>query len=191
MIYLERPLQEKLCAVFHYGLKPHRFLFLGSAETADAAQDLFTTVNRESRLYSARPRAQNALPLLTQRYNLSDHLPNVPAGPMTPDQRHPTALAQHATALENMAPASILVDERHQILHLSRNAGRYILHSEGPFSGKLEYVVRPELRLDLGHALRKAFERKQSSLTMSTAVAFSGESRRIALHVAPANDGEG
>ena len=55
LIYLERSLQQQLCSIFHYGLKPGRYLLLGSAETADAVTELFAPMDRDARIYCARP----------------------------------------------------------------------------------------------------------------------------------------
>lgn len=71
LIYLERSLQERLCATFHYALRPQRFLFLGSAETADAVHDMFAPIDREARIYCSRPRAMDTMPLVPQRHKLS------------------------------------------------------------------------------------------------------------------------
>jgi len=185
MIYLERALQEKLCAVFSYGLRPQRFLFLGSAETADADGELFTPVDREARLYRSRPHARRSLPIL-------DHHFSQALRSAVPDRPDPTSARQvdeaarsHALALEQGAPPSIVVDAQHRIVHLSPNAGRFILHSGGTFSGRLSHVVRPELRLDLSHAIDRAIETKQPILTLATPVAFDGETRSVAMQVVP------
>jgi two-component system, chemotaxis family, CheB/CheR fusion protein len=191
LIYLERPLQEKLCALFAYGLRPQRHLFLGSAETADAAQKLFTPVDRDARIYRSRPQAARSLPILSEIQG--NRLPDLrsAAGPV-PARRadNPSAL-QHDAAIERTAPSSVLVDEAHHILHLSPGAGRYILHSGGPFSGRLSTIVRPELRLDLGQAIDRAVERKLPTLTLGVPVTFDGEARLIALNVVPVNPPEG
>src|SRR5262249_51632671 len=55
LIYLERQLQRQLGTVFHYGLKPQRFLFLGSAETMETPAGLFAPVDRDARIFRARP----------------------------------------------------------------------------------------------------------------------------------------
>ena len=41
LIYLQRELQHQVCALLHYALKPHGYLFLGSAETADTVPRSF------------------------------------------------------------------------------------------------------------------------------------------------------
>ncbi len=184
LIYLERSLQEQLINVFHYGLRSDGCLFVGSAETADASSDLFTAIDRDARLYRARPRARRHMPAL----------PHVPIGhdlnPTTTHQipvrkRPEEPTLQHAKALEQSAPPSVLVDDTYQFVHLSPNAGRFILHTEGAFSPKLSDVVRPELRLDLRIALEHAIHKRTSSLTLATAVDFDSGPRRIAIQCSP------
>ena len=91
----------------------------------------------------------------------------------------------HAGALEEVAPASVLVDNGQTIVHLSPTAGRFLLHSVGPISNLLPAVVRPELRLDLRLALTRALEGKMPTLTHPAIVAFDGDKRRVAMHVLP------
>ena len=185
LIYLERSLQQQVCAVFHYGLKPGRFLFLGSAETAETAADLFTPLDRESRIYVAKPSAAHTLPILPQFPTPERlQLARPTATALEPPSAQPGAA--HARALEQSAPPSALVDARQTILHLSETAGRFILHSAGPMSRQLTAVVRPELRLDLKLALARALDQRQPTITPPVVVSFEGERRRVAIHVAPA-----
>ena len=55
LIYLDRELQQQVCATFHYALKPGGFLFLGSSETAEASKGYFHTIDRDTRIYQASP----------------------------------------------------------------------------------------------------------------------------------------
>jgi two-component system CheB/CheR fusion protein len=192
LIYLERSLQEKLSALFAYGLRPHRYLFLGSAENADSAQELFTTVDREARLFRARSNTVPSMPMLGAYINHTGPAPGTtpPRGPAAsrPEERQ---AAQHVTAIEQFAPASILVDEAHRIVHMSANAGRFIFHSGGAFSGRLSSVVRPELRLDLGHAIDRALDHKEPCLTLPVAVRFNGSVHNVAMNVVPTTPQDG
>ncbi|MBS1304288.1 PAS domain-containing protein, partial [Loktanella sp. SALINAS62] len=105
--------------------------------------------------------------------------------------RHRAPMEQHTEALEQAAPPSVLVDARHQILHLSPRAGRFIQHSAGTFSGKLPEVVRPELRLDLKVALDRALENRVATMSHPTSVPLDEGQRRIAMQVAPVPSREG
>ena len=190
LIYLERSLQQQLYALFHYGMKPGRYLFLGSAEMADSSTEAFVTLDREARIYTARARAGNGLPVL-------------PRFPTLPDQRQrqrpapeasPTVVAHHVDALEHVGPPSALVDAGEHVVNLSATAGRFLLHSAGPPSIQLPAMVRPELRLDLKLALGRALNGGKTTLTHPVVVAFEGERRHVSVHVAPVtvgDDGQG
>ena len=184
LIYLERSLQEQLLSVFHYGLNQDGCLFLGSAETADACPELFFPLEREARIYRSRPRSRRHMPALPQRPMEQLSAPH--RRPETGVERTGAPIELHASALEEAAPPSILVDDAQQILHMSPSAGRFILHSAGAFSGKLASIVRPELRLDLKVALNKAFDGGLATLTHPVRVDFDRERRRIALQITPA-----
>ncbi|SFH46328.1 two-component system, chemotaxis family, CheB/CheR fusion protein [Palleronia marisminoris] len=189
LIYMERTLQEQLLSLFHYGLKPNGALFLGSAETADSSE-FFSSFDREARIFRTLPRARRHMPTLPQgTAELSQRQP-APAPELHRD-RHPAPLEQHAEALEKVAPPSVLVDANQQILHLSPNAGRFIQHSAGTFSGKLSEVVRPELRLDLKVGLDRALQSRMATMTHPTPIAVDGEKRRIAMQIAPVPVREG
>ena len=191
LIYLERSLQEKLCSVFYYGLRPQRYLFLGSAETADSAPELFEPVNRDARLYCSRPKATRTLPIISQHFR-QGILGALGRGIETGERRAKTTSAPARCTLtpwRRTAPPSILVDQGHHILHLSPSAGKFILHSGGAFSPRLSSVVRSELRLDLGYAIDRALEQKLPTLTMPVPVAFDGEQRLIAMSISPVQPG--
>ena len=191
LIYLERSLQKQICSIFHYGLRGNRYLFLGSAETADSSPDLFATVERDARIYRSLPKAPGMQPELPQL--VADHRVTGYAQAAEPqaarDGRAPTPTDTHASALERFAPPSVLVDAGYNILHMSPTAGRFILHSSGPFTSRLSAVVRPELRLDLKMALGKAFDQKLPTVTHPVAVDMEGAIRRITLSVIPVTHG--
>ncbi|ROT98480.1 chemotaxis protein CheB [Histidinibacterium lentulum] len=182
MIYLERHIQEQLLDLFHYGLRPGGKLFLGSAESAETAGELFAPLDRQARLFQARPRPHRKMPPLPHG---SSHLPAPRSGTRAAGRadRQEGSFEVHARALERMAPPSVLVDEAHHILHLSPGAGRYIKHSGGVFSARLPSVVRTELRSDLEAALDRAFGAKLPSMTYPTPVSFDDGIRRISLQV--------
>ena len=188
LIYLERAVQAQVCSTFHYCLRPGRFLFLGSAETTDAAADLFAPVDRQARLYASRLQVGQSLPVL-QQYAAADQI----AAPGRPAQvgleRAAMPAALHIEALENTAPPSALVDDAQMILHLSPSAGRFILNPAGPVSKELPVVVRPELRMDLLLALTRALDQNKATITLPTVVAFDQDRRRVAMQVVPVSDG--
>jgi two-component system, chemotaxis family, CheB/CheR fusion protein len=189
MIYLDRELQEQLSSTFHYSLVPGGYLFLGASETADNPPGLFRTVNRTARIYQSTaapgdkprllPRLLGPARVREQVIQLSRNVsPTVALG----------EAAMHRRAIEQVAPPSILVDETHRVIHLSENAGRYVLPSGGPLSGDVVDLVRPELRFELRSALNRAFEQQLSTLSLPILVPFNGAPHRVHVLVRPVRE---
>ncbi|MFB0613919.1 chemotaxis protein CheB [Aurantiacibacter poecillastricola] len=181
LIYLERELQNQLLALFHYSLRPGCYLFLGSAESADLRSDLFGPHDRDSRIYTAKPRNAHAIELLHQ---LPRHHRNEMSVPIRSSRQSQSPVATHGVSLEKSAPPSALIGEDHRIINLSANAGRFILPPEGPLSHELPDVVRPELRAELRSALNRAFGSDKPTITLPVNVAFDGHRHRVVMHVA-------
>jgi two-component system CheB/CheR fusion protein len=161
LIYLDRDLQEQVCGTFHYALNPGGYLFLGTAETADFPAGYFRTTDRPARIYQSTlaPGAKpDLLPRLTGPIRVRETLLSLPqtVSPMAALSE----AAAHRRALEQIAPPSILVDERHRVLHLSDGAGRYLLPPGGPLSTDIADLVRPELRFEMRSALHRTFEKR-------------------------------
>ena len=188
MIYLDRELQEQVCATFHYALNPNGFLLLGTSETAENPPGLFRPVNRAARIYQSSAASG-------ERPRLVPHL----LGPMRAREQaqlarnvSPTIALNEATlhrrAIEKAAPPSMLVDDMHRLLHLSDNAGRFVAPSGGSISGDAADLVRPELRSELRSALHRAFEQRQASLSLPVLVKFNGSPHRVLIQVRPVSE---
>ena len=194
LIYLDRDLQENVFQIFHYALAPEGYLFLGSAESIDKAQDLFNTVDKSHRLYRARSwRGAHppvpTLPLTVPKSDQPKRAPTLPgAWPRTGQQTVATT-AGHLSLLEESAPPSLVVDESYQVIHLSETAGRYLHHPGGATTGDLLKLVRPELQFELRSALFQAFAHGKRVVSTPVRVRFdpntAGSARRVTLAVRP------
>nr|WP_309788691.1 CheR family methyltransferase [Caballeronia sp. LZ031] len=131
LIYLDRIVQRQVLEMFHFALCPDGYLFLGTSESADAADDLFAVVDKKNRIYRAKPVPVAVRPRIVR---LVEPKPIASApGPQRPEpMRHehsPGAL--HQRVLEEYAPPSIIVDRESTIVHISDNAGRFLHYSGG------------------------------------------------------------
>ncbi|HEV7157487.1 MAG TPA: chemotaxis protein CheB [Caulobacteraceae bacterium] len=183
LIYLDRELQQQVLATLHYGLTPTGYLFLGSSETAEHRDRLFTAVDHDARLFQSTGRT-NDQPLKLPR------ITGTPTGDHRADatrMRDPAhaAYAAHRQALEADAPASVLVDESNRVINLSETAGRFLQPSAGPLTSDLTELVRLELRFELRSALTRAFEHNMPVLTEPMPVRFNGDARRVQVQVRP------
>src|SRR4051812_26199048 len=188
LIYLDRELQEQVCATFHYALNPSGFMLLGSSETAENPPGLFRTIDRTARIYqSAAAEKPRLLPRL-----LGPARPHEQIAQLARAVSPAAALSEaqlHRRAIEKSAPPSVLIDQMHRVLHLSDSAGRFLSPSGGPITGDAVDLVRPELRFELRSALHRAFEQNQASLSLPILVQFNGAPHRVLIQVRPVDTG--
>jgi two-component system, chemotaxis family, CheB/CheR fusion protein len=192
LIYLDRELQEQVCSTFHYALNPGGLVFLGASETADNPPGLFRVLDRTARIYQStaatgdKPRL---LPRLLGPVGVREQVMQL-GRTMSPTVALGEA-AMHRRAIEQVAPPSVLIDESHRVIHLSENAGRFLMPSGGPLSGDAVDLVRPELRFELRSALNRVFEQRQSTLSLPILVRFNGAPHRVHLFIKPVANGDG
>jgi two-component system CheB/CheR fusion protein len=151
LIYLNREVQTQLLETFHFALKPGGYLFLGSSESAEVADELFQPVDRAHRIY----RAATAVRSLPRR---SPHAAGAALRALALQPAvagaHPLTIAEvHQRALAQLAPPSVVIDADHNILHMSERAGQYMRVVGGEPSRDILAMVLPELRIELRSAL--------------------------------------
>jgi PAS domain S-box-containing protein len=91
----------------------------------------------------------------------------------------------HQRLLERYAAPSVVVNQDHEILHLSESAGRYLQFSGGEPSQNLRKVVRPELRLELHSALFHAMQHRTNAEAEAGPVHIDGKTEHVKLVVCP------
>jgi two-component system, chemotaxis family, CheB/CheR fusion protein len=188
LIYLNRAGQRRVMEALHYALKPGHFLFLGGAESADVAEDLFSAADRDAHIYQSRAASTRlGLPSVSQR-----HPTDMPAEPRPyPGRAAPAALELavpaevHQRLLEEYAAPSLLVNADHDVVHLSDRAASYLRFSGGMPSHRLWDVIHPELQADLRSALSQAEQHRQPVEARGVAVGSEDGSRVVNLMVRP------
>jgi len=187
LIYLNRPLQQKVVRIFEYALRPGGYLFLGSAESVDGDTGAFRSADKKHRIYRREETGEPArLPELAFDARSVDERRIEPARPIRQRGTLPSdELERHEEFLESHAPPSIVVTADHKILHLSESAGRYLERPGGLPSNDILREVRSELRLDLQAALSMAFDAGRSTSTRPIKVRFNGEASWVHIIVQP------
>src|SRR3984885_12114520 len=183
LIYLDREVQQQVCATFHFALHRSGYLFLGSSETADSPVGAFCAIDRESRIYQrmsipAEVRVTPRTGAVT--FGLQPLPPRTP-GPF----RAPVEAGVHPEALERLARPSVIVDESYRVVHLSKHAGRYLQPSGGTLANDVTELARKELRFDIRAALHRVFAHNEASLNGPIGVRFNGAARRVYLQTRP------
>ncbi len=168
LIYLDRPAQRQLLETFHFALRPGGLLFLGNAETADAAPEHFTVIDKKHRIY----RASATAPERRTPGGFGDALAHLclPEPANLPLRRQLLEDIQARLRAEN-APPAVVVDHQLKVIYLAEQANRFLRLHTGELSAQLLHLLLPELRLSLRAAIAHAQQTAREVL-----------GRRVRLH---------
>ncbi|MEF2229699.1 MAG: chemotaxis protein CheB [Pseudodesulfovibrio sp.] len=191
LIYMGGDLQKRLIPLFHYALRPGGFLFLGTSETVGDFSDLFTALDRKSKLYlrkddtlGRQPRAMGHFlpPRMDIESSLSQHAVVKELSPT----RLPLRELTEKTLLQHFSPAAVLVNAQGDTLYFHGRTGQYLEPSQGEASiGNILKMAREGLRQELSTALYKARSSGEKVHSPALQVKTNGDFTSIDLTIRP------
>lgn len=188
LIYLDQVMQEYVFRLFRYALNPGKYLFLGSSEAVGPAQSFFSMVED----------TRSILKLKSPQSEEVQHVPLFPpsqasvessARPTEPVTKAFDMTTIHQRLLMRQV-ASLVVDENHEIVHLTDRASRFLQHEAGEPTHNLLEKVPPVLRLELRGALFQAFQKGEATERTVPFPVPEGPSDYVKMTVHPVEDAE-
>ncbi len=210
LIYLKSAAQDEVFNIFHFALRSGGLLFVGSSEATSNVQSLFSSLDAKHRVYVRRsvPRPSWKVPVLPLRTPGRATAPGARPRPLPPlpaasfeagathsetrglqsagQERRANLFGElHLKLLEQYGPPSAVVNETHDIVHLSEHAGRYLKFAAGEPTANLLSVVHPALRNELRTALFRVAKSKESITAAPQTVELDQTREVIRLEVRP------
>jgi two-component system, chemotaxis family, CheB/CheR fusion protein len=157
LIYLNADLQKRLLPVFHYALKPGGLLFLGPSETIGGFTDYFEVVDKKWKIFRRKEFALATFPVMSVAAPIAkaDVEPRAFAV-ARPSRDSNVAGVVERLLLGRFAPASVVVNERGDVIYIHGRTGAYLEPSAGQPRLNVLTMAREGLQLDLSAALRQA-----------------------------------
>src|SRR5215469_13161492 len=185
LIYLNSELQNHVIPIFHYALKPHGFLFLGTSENITQHGDLFTSVDKKNRVFQRREdgAAMPHLPILLRRHGTGGGLAES-KGPAGRSLRQ----SVEARVLERYAPAHVVVTREGDVINYSAGTGKYLEAPPGRPSRALMGMARKGLRLPLRSALQESVEGQRTAVRDNVELEGGDKSELVRITVEPLRD---
>jgi two-component system, chemotaxis family, CheB/CheR fusion protein len=187
-IYLQPEAQGRVLETFHFATNPGGLLFLGASETAGDSGLFGTIAGSAQRLFRRSGAPHRALP----RLSAADPQPAHPgarlesAVPAAPQPQFSYG-SQHVRMLEQYAPASVIVNERLDVVHLSSSVSRFLRQAGGEPTHNVLLMASGEMRKVLRTALYHAFE-SGSPTVREVRTKVEGVRREVRVQVRPAMD---
>ena len=191
LIYLGSELQQQVIPTFHYALKPGGFLFLGSSESLNQYQNLFTPIDKKHRIFQSldlgdgRPR----MPIPVEEMRVATHSFDQPERPQRTTNHRIRQRAEHQV-MERHSPAHVVIRSEGEIVFYSARTRRYFDTPRGAPNRQLFELVQRELRQDLRSLLREARETGKPALRHSV-MPDEEAALTVAVSVEPLENGEG
>jgi two-component system, chemotaxis family, CheB/CheR fusion protein len=185
LIYLDGTLQRRLFPIFHYVLKPGGFLLLGSSETVGTYGNLFDPLDKKWRLFRRREVAGGTYTAELSASVPTD-LPGGDGGSGTAVRRSDMGNAQLAERLllREVAPPTVLMRERGEIVHIHGRTGMILEPAPGAQSSANIYnMAREGLHLELAAAVRQAAREGSEVLRRGVRVRTNGHAVFVDLRV--------
>jgi two-component system, chemotaxis family, CheB/CheR fusion protein len=184
LIYLGAQLQKQLIPTFHYALKPHRFLMLGSSESTGDFADLFTSMDKKSKIY-LRSLSQKSTYL---RFNSSNSAPEQ-VKPTMPIDDDLNDLDLHQTAdrlvLDRYAPVGVAIDSEMNIVQFRGQTGTYLEPATGTPSFNLFKMAKPELLVALRSVIHRSKQQHEIIRQQGIQVKTADGVKTIEIEVIP------
>ncbi|MBS7776738.1 chemotaxis protein CheB [Acidovorax sp. CCYZU-2555] len=157
LIYLDTGLQRRVLRHFHYALKPEGFLILGPAENADEESQFFKRTDSSHRMVYRRamPARGSIEAVLVAHPGKKSATPAEMVQPSFVDDSQVQRKAD-GLLLSRFAPASILVDDRLNIVQFRGQTSPYLEHASGTASLNLHRVAHPGILLQLVPVIKQA-----------------------------------
>ena len=187
LIYFNSDLQTKLLPVLHYSLNKQGILFLGPSETVGKYADIFTTLEKKWKIYE---RAETILadqlrlqfPVTTTKPEIAHTIEVIEAA--KPPEINITELAEKVL-LQDYAPACVIIDQKHNIIYVHGQTGRYLELPGGEMSLDIIEMSRDGLKAELASAIRKSTTQDKEITFNNLLVKNNDGFRNVNLTVKP------
>ncbi|MEO8240076.1 MAG: CheR family methyltransferase [Flavobacterium sp.] len=185
-IYMDSFLQKKSLTTFHYALKDNGFLLLGKSETTVPAGELFQPFEKAGKIYT-RKQVSGRLVHSGMGSNGKSIVSktNIERKETIKEDFRKSA---EALLLSKYTPASVIVNEQMDIVHINGTIAEFIELSPGKPTFNLLKMAREGLAFELRNAWHKTKETGSVIIKEGIQIKNKGSISEITIEIQPLKD---
>lgn len=185
MIYLTLELQRQIIPVFHYSLNPLGIYFMGPAETLGSFTEMFRVLDSRWKIYERNEGGTAFSKMLDFPFNISKHLnQNIKLDYSEKTTRKKTlGEAFNQVLIDNHTPASVLINDRGDILYINGKTGNFLELTPGEAVMNIHRMAREELKFALGNSIHHVKAKKNSVILQDIKLKEGTATRLANIHV--------
>ncbi|OOV17338.1 CheR family methyltransferase [Flavobacterium sp. LM4] len=185
-IYMDSFLQKKSLTTFHYALKENGFLLLGKSETAVPAAELFQPFDKVGKIYT---RKQVSGRFVHSGIGSNDKLKKIKTAIVRKETiKEDFIKSAEAVLLSKYTPASVIVNDQLDIVHINGSIAEFIELSTGKPTFNLLKMAREGLAFELRNTYHKAKEANVRVKKEHIQVTNKGTISEITIEILPLED---
>ncbi|MCB1741495.1 MAG: PAS domain-containing protein [Gammaproteobacteria bacterium] len=191
LIYLQRPAQLRVLKLFHYSLNAEGLLFLGRSETLWGADELYTVVDRDMKLFRRKLVERPAITPVDWNIIARDATPGPIPRETSRVESPDLAELMRRELVDRYAPPALIIDDRGDIEHIHGRTGDFLEPAPGQPSMNLLDMARSGLRAPLASALQEIVRGSSRSVIRDAQVHMHGAQRRVHVRIRRLRAGAG
>jgi two-component system CheB/CheR fusion protein len=162
MIYLTTELQKKIIPIFHYALNPKGMMFMGPAETIGGFTEMFANTDPKWKVFERKEGSVTVNKMIDFPFNVAKQPLSISRQEDVERSYNRISVADafNRILLENFTPASVLINEKGDILYSNGKTGRYLELPSGEAVMNIHKMAREELRYVIGNIIHQAKTQK-------------------------------
>ena len=190
LIYLEPELQKQLLRLFHYALKPGGLLFLGTSESIGNFTNLFSPVDKKSKIFRRRNGGAFANEAVGQFLARPVTHAGTEVAPGRPskgkdDKRAVVTNVTEKMLLEKYSSPSVLINQKGEIVYAFGHTGKYLELPQGHTGLNIREMAHPGIKDALAAAIHESATRKTRVVVEGLILSLEAELNRIKISVEP------
>ncbi len=187
LIYLKPEAQRKVVDVFHYALKPHGILFIGSSESLGNNSYLFEVLDQKNKLYRHKTVDQDEIPNIGHLFRVPIPIINAKNRIRKKDNGQSLASITEQLLLADYAPACTIINHKGVCVYFSGNTGSYLQPLQGEAQLNILNMATGGLRTELCILINKVRKTLKMKERKGITIEMDGRTRKIDLRIRPMN----
>ncbi|MHC0443203.1 CheR family methyltransferase [Flavobacterium sp. 3-210] len=180
-IYMDSFLQKKSLATFHYALKENGFLILGKSETAVPAAEFFQSFDKAGKIYIRKQVSGRFINSgLEANGRLKSFKSNIQRKEIIKEDFRKSA---ESVLLSKYTPASVIVNEQMDIVHINGSIAEFIELSSGKPTFNLLKMAKEGLAFELRNAWHKVKETDSTIKKEGIQIKSKGAAEEITIEL--------
>jgi two-component system CheB/CheR fusion protein len=187
LIYMDPFLQKTALRTFQYALNEHGFLLLGKSETTGQVSELFTALDKQSKIYSNRQTKGKFFHSTDSQQDVYSKKNN-PAVGVSEGLTNDFQKNADDVLLSGYVPSGVIVNKELDIVQFRGSTGKWLEPTPGKPNFNVLKMAREGLAFELRNALHKVKTNKVPLIKDDIPFQYMGREQMVTIEVIPLTD---